>query len=348
MSELIYNNTFYKNRHNETAKSAAAILAVILDLLKIDSAVDIGCGVGAWLKALREKGVCDIAGIDGSWVPLEHIVIPGKFFLCKNLSEPLNLNREFSLAICLEVAEHLSPDAGERLVRELTNLAPYILFSAAIPGQTGDGHVNEQWPEYWIAKFKDNGYSFIDCIRPAVWGNKDVLWWYSQNTFLFAKKDAECNFPVKPDSPVFPLKCVHPKCFNMISGKAAAFVNIGNFNFQNRKAYIRKLIQLVSERDYILWGAGKHTQWLLKLCDEFNLKKPLFIIDDYSALKEIAGVKVFKPESRFLNVGRWILLSSDCPDIARSMRASSESVGFEKDKIIDIYDGFCEGPYISI
>jgi hypothetical protein len=67
----------------------------------------------------------------------------------------------------------------------LAALAPVIVFSAAIPFQGGHAHLNEQWPQYWAERFRDHGYVAIDYVRPRVWGNPAVSWWYAQNTLVF-------------------------------------------------------------------------------------------------------------------------------------------------------------------
>jgi len=66
-------------------------------------------------------------------------------------------------------------------------LAPLVLFSAAIPFQGGEHHVNEQWLDRWAALFQKHGYVPIDSIRKRVWQDDSVEWWYAQNTLLFAQ-----------------------------------------------------------------------------------------------------------------------------------------------------------------
>jgi hypothetical protein len=61
-----------------------------------------------------------------------------------------------------------------------------VLFSAAIPFQGGTGHLNEQWPSYWAALFARHGYLAYDPIRPTIWRDQQVAWWYRQNILLFA------------------------------------------------------------------------------------------------------------------------------------------------------------------
>ena len=91
--------------------------------------------------------------------------------------------------MCLEVAEHLPEQSAKTLVESLCSLSDFILFSAAIPGQGGLHHLNEQWQEYWVVQFKEKGFAAFDCIRPKIWNNSKIQFWYKQNILLFAKRE---------------------------------------------------------------------------------------------------------------------------------------------------------------
>jgi hypothetical protein len=163
-----YSQGFYNDRHERTIHSANAVLSIVLEHIPaIESAVDIGCGVGTWLSVLREKGVNHIQGIDGHWVDKELLVIPRNNFSQVDLSKVVvTLPRRYGLAISLEVAEHLLPERAAEFVTSLTDLSDFVLFSAAIPFQGGSGHVNEQWPDYWAELFSTLNYVAFDLIRP--------------------------------------------------------------------------------------------------------------------------------------------------------------------------------------
>ena len=123
------------------------------------SVVDVGCGDGSWLFVLQEDyGKDDILGIDGPWIHEDQLNIPKECFLRAPLDESLPIDRKFDMAISLEVAEHLPEARAEGFVEDLTRLAPLVLFSAAVPGQGGTNHVNEQWQDYWIALFGARGF----------------------------------------------------------------------------------------------------------------------------------------------------------------------------------------------
>jgi SAM-dependent methyltransferase len=157
--------------------------------------VDLGCGTGVWLAEFKRHGVRDIVGVDGVHVDAAQLVIHPDQFIAADLTEPLRLNAQFDLAMSLEVAEHLSADKSDQLVESLTLLAPVVLFSAAIPDQGGQHHVNEQWPSYWIERFQQRGYESFDPFRRVLWERSDVDWWYAQNVMLFIRNDELWRFP---------------------------------------------------------------------------------------------------------------------------------------------------------
>src|SRR5262249_3367303 len=140
----------------------------------------------SWLAAFQECGVHDFLGIDGPYVDPRSLLVDPAHFRAADLSRPIVLTRSFDLAICLEVAEHLPPTSAGPLVRTLTAAASPVLFSAALPGQGGTAHINEQWPEYWEALFRERGYQRLDPIRKHIWMNPLVEWWYRQNIYLYA------------------------------------------------------------------------------------------------------------------------------------------------------------------
>src|SRR5262249_32708194 len=92
---------------------------------------------------------------------------------------------------------------------------PLVLFSAAIPFQGGIGHINEQWPDYWVRYFAEREYRPIDCIRRHIWNNPKVEWWFAQNTFLFARQDQLESRPALKkeweNTDARQLALVHPK-----------------------------------------------------------------------------------------------------------------------------------------
>ena len=185
MANEHYTTKFYDERRSGAANSAAVIVPLVLELLPAKSVVDVGCGEGDWLAVFRRAGLEDVLGLDGAHVERGRLQIPQQYFQVADLSKPLRVDRAFDLAVCVEVAEHLSADCAPAFVESLVRLAPAVLFSAAIPFQGGVNHLNEQWPDVWASLFGQHSYMPIDFIRKRVWKNETVDWWYAQNTILF-------------------------------------------------------------------------------------------------------------------------------------------------------------------
>jgi SAM-dependent methyltransferase len=185
----MYTRTEFERQRDRSAAAAKVIVPLTLELTQARSVVDIGCGTGTWLRTFAENGIQDYLGVDGHYVEPDLLQIPRERFLTADLREPISTGRTFDLACSLEVAEHLPADGAAAFVEQLTHLAPAVLFSAAIPGQTGPGHINEQWQDYWASLFERFGHSPVDAIRPAVWGDKDVVFWYQQNVLLYLRND---------------------------------------------------------------------------------------------------------------------------------------------------------------
>jgi len=199
---------------------------IVAELAQPASVIDVGCGTGAWLARWQAHGVRDVLGLDGDYVDLDALHIDRVFFQAADLEQPPTIGRTFDLAMSVEVAEHLSPDAADGFVHFLTGLAPVVLFSAAPPGQGGVDHINEQWPAYWARSFAAHGYRAFDIVRPRVWLEPDVAFFYAQNLLLFAADDrfAEVRpaFPLLPDPEqpdvAVPIPLVHPELLAAVAG----------------------------------------------------------------------------------------------------------------------------------
>jgi SAM-dependent methyltransferase len=206
-----YDATFFSDLASEVRASAEVVVPIVVAQLAPKSVLDVGCGQGTWLSVFRTSGVADIVGVDGPHISPSALEIPVDDFVAHDLDVRLDLDRRFDLAVCLEVAEHLDVTLAPTLVASLVAHAPVVLFSAAIPSQGGAGHVNERWPSYWADLFRAQGYVAVDLIRPLVWNDERVAFWYAQNTILYVDSTIPNPFPV-PTLDV-PLDLVHPRLF---------------------------------------------------------------------------------------------------------------------------------------
>lgn len=156
--------------------SAAVLVPLLVDRYQPATVVDVGCGEGWWCREFEAAGVTAV-GMDGPWVAdCVHVDFD---------RPPPASPVVFDLAVCLEVAEHVAPAAAEAFVAWLVSLAPVVVFSAAVPGQGGEGHVNEQPPGYWCDLFADLGYQGSGASRWEIWDDDRISWWYRQNLLVF-------------------------------------------------------------------------------------------------------------------------------------------------------------------
>jgi hypothetical protein len=243
MESKQYDDQFFMEMEAGSLASAKGILPLVNQVIHPRSIIDVGCGTGVWLSVWdRELGISDYLGVEGPYVQKEMVKIPSGKLLLKDLKEPLGLSRKFDLAMSLEVAEHLPESCARQFVRELTVLSDVILFSAAIPGQGGTYHINEQYPEYWASLFKESGYIVIDAIRPQIWNDASVEFWYRQNILLFVKENVLSAYPqlgpyaaaTKPDY----LARVHPVFFDRINEHMRRTKSLAGF--MNWKWYVFK------------------------------------------------------------------------------------------------------------
>lgn len=184
LAPVDYGADFFDTLNDAGAASARVVLPLVLDLTGATSAIDVGCGTGIWTNEMRRLGV-DAIGIDGGYVPADKRHVESRHFIEHDLEQPVTGLERRDMALCLEVAEHLTPARADGLVADLCQLAPQVVFSAATPKQGGTHHINEQWPDYWIRKFADHGYTCWDALRPALRYHRDVAWIYRQNILLF-------------------------------------------------------------------------------------------------------------------------------------------------------------------
>lgn len=179
-----YSEHFYEIIRTGASSSADTVAPLVADIFQPSSVVDIGCGEGHWAKAFEDLG-CDVTGVDGSYV--KSPVIDN--FISANLEKEFpKFDKKFDLAVSLEVAEHLSPERAEDFADYYCSLSDNLMFSAAIKGQGGVHHVNEQWHPFWLEKFAKRGFKFqTGALRWIIWDVASVEWWYKQNLFILTK-----------------------------------------------------------------------------------------------------------------------------------------------------------------
>jgi hypothetical protein len=213
-------------------KAAQEVVPFLIKTFNPSSVLDVGCGKGTWLNVFSQfSTVCKIRGIDGLYVDVKNLDIPSDSFISQDLNQAFDLGHKYDLLICLEVAEHLECNAANAFIESITRHSDIIVFSAAIPGQGGQKHINEQWPEYWQQKFSQKGFDAFDILRNVFWDNVNVNWWYKQNMFVYIKRGSQLHSFDKVNGNI--LSYIHPELFKaqeeymseLIKDNSSKFIN---------------------------------------------------------------------------------------------------------------------------
>lgn len=186
----IYDQKFFNNAHKFENSSAEAFVAILIKHFAPKSVVDIGCGIGIYLAEFKANNI-EIFGCDGSPAAISSSLVGDKIKL-HDLCQPLKLNRQFDLCLCLEVAEHLEPTGGQTLINTLTDLSHTIIFTAATPGQgpKSIGHINEQPPVYWQKLFEQKNFILDKKLTEKIKRKMEmakIVWWLTKNLMIFKK-----------------------------------------------------------------------------------------------------------------------------------------------------------------
>jgi cyclopropane fatty-acyl-phospholipid synthase-like methyltransferase len=188
----IYDERYYNFVDEGALRNSNSMAESLVRNFKFKSLLDVGCGGGAFLMNLRLFGV-RVSGLEYSDDGLRRCfnrkldVI--KFDL-EDCSKSFTTSMSFDVVTSFEVAEHIPECMADRFVDVLVGNGSLIIMSAAVPGQGGLDHVNEQPHDYWIAKFNKRGFNYnislTDKIR-AEWAGFGVDKWYSSNVMIFER-----------------------------------------------------------------------------------------------------------------------------------------------------------------
>jgi predicted RNA methylase len=173
----------------------AAIAETIIKEYQPKRIIDFGCGTGDLARAFASRGVTVVA-IDGYSTPdfsaysnihftkvdLNNVAATQKFLK--------QFEAKFDLAISIEVAEHLNPDVSSSFIEWMTSMADVIVFSAAVPSQDGDGHINCRSRSDWYQFIKQHEYVIADTLRQHFTLNPRLGLWHKFNIVDYVQKDS--------------------------------------------------------------------------------------------------------------------------------------------------------------
>ncbi len=121
------------------------------------SALQIGCGPGAYLKFFASHGTEHIRGVDS--IDEKFGYLAAGEYIQADAAEPLELRETFDLVLCLDVIEHIPAVSEKVLVDNIVGHAKNsIVFSSARPGQSGSDPINSRPISHWLELFASNGW----------------------------------------------------------------------------------------------------------------------------------------------------------------------------------------------
>jgi hypothetical protein len=243
-----YSADDYAEQVAPSYSSAQVVLPLVVKLLQPRSVLDIGCGAGAWLASARELGIEDCQGIEGGQPDDDELLVPRESIAWRDLRQPVDLGRRFDLMISLEVAEHLPAEDKATYLDTIERHGDALLFSAAVPGQGGFHHVNEQWPSYWADALDERGFVCFDPYRLALWNNNDVEWWYRQNLLLFLRGAQVRRATEAGLEATRPLHLVHPEMLALYETALKAAPTIRSAGRSLVRTVLRRLSAVARRR----------------------------------------------------------------------------------------------------
>jgi hypothetical protein len=143
---------------------------------------DFGCGYGEYIKNISELGI-EAIGFEAH---------PNKT-IYKNIEEldlsiPVVLERSADISISLEVGEHIPVEFEQIFIDNIcNNTKNTVIFSWAVEGQGGDGHVNCRNNDYIILEMAKRGFVFDPSIL-EIRKNFNSNHWFYNTAMLFHKK----------------------------------------------------------------------------------------------------------------------------------------------------------------
>lgn len=174
---------YHEQIAREETPQAHRIAAWVIGKYNPGRVADFGCSSGLYLEAfMKAKPGIMVTGIENS------PAIGTPWVRKQDLTVPFTINPPAHFGMCLEVGEHISDAKSDILVDNLVANCSRLLFSAALPGQGGVGHINCQPKKYWIEKFEKRGwvvdyedtYFFVQYVRESY-----HLGWLDQNALIF-------------------------------------------------------------------------------------------------------------------------------------------------------------------
>lgn len=165
--DSIYPEKYFEHDHvkPETVKAYCKLVTEIYESLTNDNPkklIEFG-SAGGWFLAEFIKMGYEILGLEGTTAGIDACLKRGVLqnqIQRHDFRHHFSKNKQWNIALCTEVAEHIEPPFSSVLVKSLVDAAPFIWFSFEEPN-TNPAHIhhpNEMPAIFWINIFDFYGY----------------------------------------------------------------------------------------------------------------------------------------------------------------------------------------------
>lgn len=183
----MYNRDFHISIENIETPQAVRLAEYIRTYIRPSFFIDFGCSTGIYVNEVK-KQLPDIkvVGFEFSKEAVDNAVCADVIRF--DLTQPLSLNfSQNTLGLCLEVLEHIDDSQWKPVLENITRNCNRVIFSAAIPGQGGVGHINCRPKIDWVKRFYELGWvvdldasiHLLEFIKQGY-----HLGWFTQNAMV--------------------------------------------------------------------------------------------------------------------------------------------------------------------
>jgi 2-polyprenyl-3-methyl-5-hydroxy-6-metoxy-1,4-benzoquinol methylase len=154
----------------------------------LKEAYDIGCGPGTYVRELEAAGINTIGFDPDQRAPDYGVRVIARDFTIANNAPPPRKS-----VLCLEVAEHIDQSLALTFVHNVANSlvdGGILVWSAAIPGQGGEGHINCQYKPYWLQRLRRFGLMHCEHLSEQFLAHMRAgphMGWITQNAMVLVK-----------------------------------------------------------------------------------------------------------------------------------------------------------------
>lgn len=160
----MYTTAFHASIEDEETPQAVRLAEYIDTYVDPDTLYDFGCSTGIYVREMKARRPAIRAhGYEFSQDAIDNAVIPDSIIHRVNLTESECIDIETrvgnnTLGICLEVLEHIEDAKWPIVLGNIIRNCNILIFSAALPGQGGTGHINCRPRIDWIRRFAELGW----------------------------------------------------------------------------------------------------------------------------------------------------------------------------------------------